>query len=144
MGRSVSIPSAARAVVFQFLEVEEDAAVDDAHLAFEDELTVLREKAIRTWPSMVACRTFVGIEDLAIAQNVYAQFGVSEYCGLMSIWLLPRSAPEDKRSHEVDAWIQLRNAWLDQAEALLLAFFGTHIRCPGSPYQLQALPKVAA
>lgn len=144
MGRTVSVPTAARAVVFKYLE-DEPHDVHSAAERYEHEVAKIRAQALHRWPSMISCATWIGIEDYAIAENTYAQVGVSEYCGLLSIWLLPRNAPDDLDRQQVANWTRLRDAWIDDAAGHLLSSFGTHMRIPGGAHHmLRPIPRTAA
>lgn len=82
MGRSVSMPSGCTEVCFQTLS-DDDAFGDD----WEDFLDDITTRCIETWPSMYVADEWVGREDHAIVQNAHVWIGVSEYCGLVAIWL---------------------------------------------------------
>lgn len=50
-----------------------------------------REQLIAAFPSVKACDEWIDREDHAVAENDYAYFGVSEYCGLVAMWVAPKS-----------------------------------------------------
>jgi hypothetical protein len=41
------------------------------------------------WPSLERIDRWIGREDHAILENGHAQIGVSEYCGLVAVWIVP-------------------------------------------------------
>lgn len=47
-----------------------------------------QDKAKKLFPSMTECDEWLDREDRAIMENDFAYIGVSEYCGLASIWLV--------------------------------------------------------
>ena len=88
MGRSVSYPQDSAAVCFTtFDPFDHTNAVDE----WEQYVENLRVKAQRTWPSMGACDIWLDREDNAILENAHAYIGVSEYCGVVSIWLVSKA-----------------------------------------------------
>lgn len=105
MGRSVSIPSGAQVVAFAHLDNEE-WDWDDWSSWKEEMRSEIRSIA----PSMRNAEGWVGNEDQILASNALANFGFSEYCGLVSIWLLP----------ENDG---LAKHWCNQIEAKFMAEF---------------------
>lgn len=115
MGRSVSTPSNCEAVAYRdisefgaiFEELENgdfdyDNIVDyDSELGrddFEFFIDGIREEAKANWASFEDCETWVGNEDRAILENGHAYIGVSEYCGLASIWLVPKEGEFEELS----------------------------------------------
>lgn len=111
MGRSVSTPSNAVAVYDQF-----DGDSDDFDWLVED----LQNQFAALWPSVSADDKWLGREDHAIASNQHAYFGVSEYCGLVSIWVVPR---------DWDGWGNdtgpLAENWVNQIADRFQSEFGT-------------------
>ncbi len=81
MGRSVSYPQGAEYIAY--CSIDED---DDWH----EFIGYFQDAAKQKWPSMVDCDRWIGREDRAICENDYAYLGVSEYCGLVVVWLLPK------------------------------------------------------
>jgi hypothetical protein len=108
MGRSVSCPSNAVAVFEQF---EGDS--DDWQWYVED----LRYRAKALFPSLQSDSEWIGREDRAFASNQHAYVGVSEYCGLVAIWLVPR-----------DEDCPLAQHWVEQVAAKFEAEFGSMVR----------------
>jgi hypothetical protein len=126
MGRSVSSPRYATTVCFRdissFGEVYDEEnnlteEYDDCQSAHDWECFVemLQEDGKAKWPSFDATDEWVGNEDHAILENNFAYIGVSEYCGLASIWLLPKT--EDLLNTGYDADVKMANlasAWCNR------------------------------
>ena len=62
------------------------------------------------FPSLETCDEWVDREDHALLENQYAYFGVSEYCGLVSMWVQPKDTPY----RENDSWGNRRDHWISQ------------------------------
>lgn len=102
MGRSVSYASGSVAVCFRDVSsfgygIDEDGEVnydDYDSWSAEDSWEMFVEgivyDAINKWSSFSPTDEWVGREDHAILENTYAYIGVSEYCGLAAVWLLPK------------------------------------------------------
>lgn len=103
MGRSVSYPSSAVQVCYAHLESPEDEA-DFGNALFRDcqeqLVRVLRAK----YPSLYSCDKWLGREDHAILSNSFAFVGVSEYCGLVAVWLVERDDNDGNPSNLAKAW----------------------------------------
>lgn len=85
MGRSVSYPSGAAQVVYADASDIEDS--DD----FSWHVESLQEAGKLLFKSMSDCDDWVGREDRAVLENRLARIGVSEYCGLVAVWALPKT-----------------------------------------------------
>lgn len=111
MGRSVSVPSGARVVAFDGVDTSEWDE-HDAHYEWEwiEEDAVSRIRAIA--PSMSADEGWEGREDKVLASNGHARFGMSEYCGLISYWLVPEENG-------------LAEAWCDRISPRFINMFGS-------------------
>lgn len=112
MGRSVSTPTNASWVTYQPVlfqdhdygvqyDEEQDcyvfsdgSPVDEESYAvffnFEDVIEWLQYAGKDRWPSFTECDKWIGDEDHAVLENDHAYLGVSEYCGMLSIWLVPK------------------------------------------------------
>lgn len=84
MGRSVSYPTDATTVLFV---QEEDP--DDVFF-FEDALEDFKSLMTEYFKSLGETDVWVGREDHAVLENNLAYFGISEYCGMLSLWVLPK------------------------------------------------------
>ncbi len=93
MGRSVSTPCGTAAVAFA------DTQFDEFDWEVVEPFT---EDVLTRYPSAYAHDGWAGREDRIVARNAFAEFGVSEYCGLVAYWVRPR--PDLDRSDLADHW----------------------------------------
>ncbi len=98
MGRSVSTPYNAMVVAYDHVDVGE---IDEDW--FDDLKDNGRYRIQILYPSMEPTSKWVGREDLAIAENAHAWFGLSVYFGLVAWWLVPKEG-------------ELAEAWIAQVE----------------------------
>lgn len=68
-----------------FYTVELDNSLD----LWDDFVTELRTTLRRAFPSLEEVDEWLGREDLALLANRLVYIGVSEYCGLVSLWCVP-------------------------------------------------------
>ncbi len=123
MGRSVSTPHNASVVAYSYIEAEgdDDFASQDAFDSMVEDLT---EYAPTLWPSLRKCdkNTWLGREDHALLENDLCFMGISEYCGCVAYWIVPR---DDRRSGYSDQGTDnLCANWIGQIEAKFLKTFG--------------------
>ena len=99
MSRSVSYASGSVAVAYQTLQ---DQSEDDDFGAeiFDDVIEDIQEYAPTLWPSFEKTDKWLDREDHAILSNRHAYIGISEYCGLVSVWLVPR----DEENNLANQW----------------------------------------
>lgn len=116
MGRSVSRPSGAVAVAYEHLVIFEDDATMQWKCYEEDVVSKARKLA----PSFSKCDTWPGREDHAILENSFCYLGLSEYCGLVAIWLLPKEGDDYG-----DEQAGLRAHWLYRIGPKFHKVFGT-------------------
>ena len=64
------------------------------------------EAICKAFPSTSPCDEWVGREDHAVAENSFAYFGVSEYCGLVSMWVTPKDDDDAINTGLRDKWIE--------------------------------------
>ena len=119
MSRSVSVARGAVAVAYAALNpvlVDEESKEyrefdsDDFDFAVEDVQNYLPS----LYPSLVACDEWLGngrSEDHALLENKHCYVGVSEYCGLVSAWIVPK---EDDCYHSDKYLNGLSAHWCDQ------------------------------
>lgn len=86
MSRTVSTPASALCVAYQ------DVSEHD-YDSFQWWLEGEAEAAKSLWPSFGDCDKWLDREDHAILENSLCYFGVSEYCGLAALWLVPKEYP---------------------------------------------------
>ena len=64
----------------------------------------LKDRAKKLFTSFEPCDKWLDREDKAILENSFSYFGISEYCGVASIWIAPK---EDYEKPGIrDRWIQ--------------------------------------
>lgn len=102
MGRSVSTPSGARHVCHATCEADD---TDDFVWLVND----FRQLVRRRFLSARDTDEWVGREDHAVAENSYAYFGVSEYCGLVAMWVKPKDD-----DHYDPSFAGRRDQWIEQ------------------------------
>lgn len=115
MGRSVSFPADA-VVAYQHIDLSDFDDQDDFSWVFEDLVDGVAYTAQTFWRSFEPCDTWLGREDRAILRNRHAYLGVSEYCGLVAIWLVVRDDAESQA---------LAEKWVAQVAPTFLEQFGT-------------------
>jgi len=122
MGRVVSYPSGA-VVAFTVMEVE---GVDDWDFEFEWLRDNLRERAARAFPSLDAHDGWPGREDRILMRNLFADFGVSVYGGLVAVWIAER----DDGAYWDAEWRTARSSraqhWLEQIAKRFDRVFGDY------------------
>lgn len=85
MGRSVGV--ACDSVAIAYTQFGEDGEYVDAH-DWDDLVTGYQEQLAEKWPTFEAADTWHDREGRVIAENVFAQVVVYEYCGLVSLCLI--------------------------------------------------------
>lgn len=105
MGRSVSTPSGT--VYTSYAALDDECDSDDFAWHAEDFQREMR----RAFPSLTECDEWVGREDHALLENTFAHFGVSEYCGLVAMWVCEKDL--DWRDEHM---VGLRDRWLSQVQ----------------------------
>lgn len=110
---------------------DDDYSKQDTSDDFQWLLNDFAEQICKAFPSASTCDEWVGqgnSEDHAVAENSFAYFGVSEYCGLVSMWVLPKD-------DDYAASTGLRDRWIDQIEAKFTKVarnsFGQSLYCAG-------------
>ena len=112
MARSVSTPSGAVQTAF--------ASFDGDACDFTDAIEHLQGVAQHRMPSLCRCDHWLGREDRAVLENSHAYIGVSEYCGLVSVWVVPKDGA-------------MADHWCSQINLQpLAACFGQTLRKQGS------------
>jgi len=122
MSRSVSVASGAVAVAYASLEpvlVDEESNEyrefdsDDFDFAVEDFQSYLSS----LYPSLSACDSWLDNEDHVLLENKHCKVGVSEYCGLVSVWVVPK---EDDGYYSDNHLTGLSAHWCDQVGAKIV------------------------
>ena len=99
MGRSVSRPSNAEQVLYAHFDCEDE---EDGQWFFQDAIDNMQRAMIKRYPSLSKCDEWIGYgrsEDHALLENRHAYIGVSEYCGLVSIWIVPKDDKPELAAH---------------------------------------------
>lgn len=114
MGRSVSYPRNAAVVCFRLLapmtiadngnEVPDDSQ-DGYHEEFDCLVEWVKDASKAAWPSLYDCDGWLDREDHVLLANGHCFIGVSEYCGMVAVWL----APKENYSHTDTP--ELAGAW---------------------------------
>lgn len=74
--------------------------------AWGDFMMNLRAAFKRAFPSLYDCDEWLGREDHAVLENSHAYIGVSEYCGLVSVWCVPKEGYYGERQPLALAWAE--------------------------------------
>lgn len=116
MGRSVSCASGAFVRAYEHVEYTEDP--DDSWL-WNDYINDVIARAKKAFPSLRGCERWVGREDHAVLENTFAYFGLSEYCGLVCIWMVLKDHGDYVRE------LRCAEHWAEQVKAKFEKTFGT-------------------
>jgi hypothetical protein len=110
MGRSVSYPSNA-VVTFGNVEYNDDYA----DYVWDELVDDFRSRLSEMFPSVRYVDDWIGREDHVLAENGHARFGMSEYGGLVSYWMVPQQ-------DSYGAMSPLAEHWVDQATTKFTKF----------------------
>lgn len=97
MGRSVSYPSNTAGLSFAHVEIEDQWDWDDLVDDFRHEVG-------RLFPSTYADDRWLGREDHVLVSNAFAHFGLSEYCGMVAYWVVPRDDLDGSAAALAQGW----------------------------------------
>ena len=139
MGRSVSYPHNAQVVTYRTLEVEpyededengetitREPCDEDYQWAFDSMVEDLQEYAPTLWPSLRKCDKWLDREDHALLENDLCYMGISEYCGLVATWIVPK---DDYRSGYSDQHVDnLCARWITQITPKFEKTFGQYVK----------------
>jgi hypothetical protein len=103
---------------------EDDCSTQDQQSEWDYHVDDFRSMMKQAFPSLEDCDEWVGREDHALLCNRHCYIGVSEYCGLVSMWVKPKD--DDWRD---DDKAGLRDRWIDQIER---KFYTTANQCFGT------------
>jgi hypothetical protein len=139
MGRSVSVPRGAVCITYRDIselgyervdpetgEEIENPEFDEflAQIDFECLTEEMVESVKSQWKSFESVENqWLGDECKVLAENGLAYFGISTYCDLMSIWIVPKDYDERTES--------LANHWCDQIKEKFNQMFGDLVRIGG-------------
>lgn len=80
----------------------EGQAIDD----WEDWESWLSESLTDVMPSLTTCDKWLGREDRAILENDFVHIGLSEYCGVACLWMVPKDL------HDTPQLTSLQAQWI--------------------------------
>jgi hypothetical protein len=74
---------------------------------WDEELDDFRSHLKELFPSVEPADEWIDREDHVLAENKLARFGMSEYCGLVSYWVVPSMPDPRTTNHDAfaDRWI---------------------------------------
>ena len=81
----------------------------------EEFLDYVRYGCKEYWPSLEKADRWIGREDHVVLENWLVDIGVSSYCGVVAVWIVPTDNPETRGL----AW-----HWVDQIRDRFLEMFG--------------------
>jgi len=91
----------------------EDGTTDQSEWAYQDAFDWLLEdfqqEVLRVFPSAYGDDTWLDREDHALASNRFAYFGISEYMGVVALWMAPKDNDYGLYDGLRDSW--MRKAW---------------------------------
>lgn len=94
MGRSVSYASGSEVVIYSYADEVFDDDGNFCEYATQDNfdfaVDYLKDASIEAFPSLSVCDKWLGREDHAILENQLVYVGLSEYCGVVSVWVVPK------------------------------------------------------
>jgi hypothetical protein len=93
-------------------DADEHVHSADSRWEFESMLEDFQRQMLEAFPSLRSCDEWLDREDHAIAENRYCYVGVSEYCGLVAMWMCKKDA--DWR--DAPGFEGLRDRWLGQVQ----------------------------
>ena len=123
MGRSVSYATGSTAIAYRSFDCEDEF---DSEFEFDYLIDWIRETAKTAWPSMTDCDSWLGREDHAILCNDLAYIGVSEYCGLVSVWLVDRENDHGDSFYYGEGTLNLCKPWCAQIAPRFHELFGEY------------------
>lgn len=116
MGRSVSYPSNALIVTFNTVQSYYEAEESYIEARWDDLLEDFVNACEECWPSLNLDIKWLGDEDQALLSNRLVRIGVSEYCGMVSYWVVPNEQNPE--------CFTLATRWAKQIEEAFVRNFG--------------------
>ncbi len=141
MGRSVSVPHNATVSTWRTIEVAPSWADEnedgetltrepnelDYQDAFDYMVEDLQEYAPTLWPSLRKCDKWGGREDHALLENDLCYMGISEYCNMVSYWIVPKTEEYLNSGLSHDASLaHLCDRWVFDIEDKFIKTFGAY------------------
>lgn len=105
-------------------EDDEIPVIDEVH--WDDFKTAMVETFMQ-FPSVEETDEWIGRENHVLAKNRLAKFGISEYCGLVSVWAVPNEETYNQygdyinlehfsRNWLTKSWPKVENRWPNRYE----------------------------
>lgn len=82
----------------------------DPQFEFEQLVESLQDMLPERFKSLTTCDEWIDREDHALLENRYCHIGISEYCGLIAVWIAAKDGPW----YGDAGWEALRDNWLSQ------------------------------
>lgn len=140
MGRSVSYATGSQVVTYSYMEdekcdecggtgamdgedceyCEDGFLVDNDGWRFEQLVEDFRSHLKELFPSVEPADEWIGREDHVLAKNKLAKFGMSEYCGLVSYWIVRN----DDWPYDSDVSEAFSKRWIASIEDKFVKAFG--------------------
>ena len=123
MARSVSYASGS--VYIEYAHV--DYGDEEDNYSFDCDVDYFRNQLKTAFKSVNGVDFWIDREDHVVAENSFAQFGISEYGDVVSIWCVP----VEPSYYNDGGWENLRDNWIGQIEnnfvKIARSSFGTPI-----------------
>tara|TARA_B100000035_G_scaffold262119_1_gene233436 strand:- start:1950 stop:2375 length:426 start_codon:yes stop_codon:yes gene_type:complete len=124
MGRSVSVPRDAEVFYLDLSEMFEREEWDENDWDWLQEAIV---DSFMQWPSVETAEEWIGREDHVLAKNGLAKFGISTYCNIASVWVVPIEEGHNQYGDRIDitdlsknwiakTWPKVKKRWPNRME----------------------------
>jgi len=128
MGRSVSYASGSEVVKYAHFEYD-DADSYSVQEDWDDTVDYLKSQLTEAFPSLSECDDWIGREDRALAENDLVYIGLSEYCGLVSVWVKPKDGDYGYTNNFGVRWARQIE---DKLEKIIANVFGFNLNKVGT------------
>jgi hypothetical protein len=106
---------------------------DLSRMDWDDHIKNLQAALSKRYKSVRACDEWLDREDHAISKNRHAYFGVSSYCGLLCVWVVPK---DEGRFYTHDPEPAFAQRWVESIgksfESIVADVFGNTLRKLGT------------
>jgi DNA-directed RNA polymerase subunit RPC12/RpoP len=110
---------------------EEDSIPQDIESDWNYYIEEFQSQMQKAFSSLQICNKWIGWEDLVLLENTFCYVGVSEYLGLVSMWVVPKEADY----YSPPSFENLRDHWIDQIgqrfEKIAHTCFGQPLKLTG-------------
>lgn len=89
---------------------EEDSILQDTEFEWNFYIKDFQSQMQKAFTSLQTCNKWLGREDRALLENTFCYVGISEYLGLVSMWVVPKEADY----YNPPGFKNLRDHWIDQ------------------------------